>query len=96
MTNMNLNNTATAAVTAEAARAAALRDPGVISAELGRCARADGVWELGFDSNELRYDCYVDAESGEVLGVDFRPVPVEAYPEYAKQFYSFRRARAAA
>lgn len=96
MTNMNLNNTAAAAVTAEAARAAALRETGVISAEFSRCELADGVWELGFDSNELRYDCYVDAESGEVLGVDFRPVPVEAYPEYAKQFYSFRRARAAA
>ena len=95
MTNMNLNNTA-AAVTAEAARAAALRETGVINAEFSRCELADGVWELSFDSNELRYDCYVDAESGEVLGVDFRPVPVEAYPEYAKQFYSFRRAKIAA
>ena len=95
MTNMNLNNTA-AAVTAEAARAAALRETGVISAEFSRCELADGVWELGFDSNEVRYDCYVDAESGELLGFAFPSVPAEAYPEYAKQFYSFRRAKAAA
>ena len=31
---------------------------------------------------EMHYCCYIDAASGEVLGLDFFPVPVESYPSY--------------
>ena len=30
----------------------------------------------------MHYCCYIDAASGEVLGLDFFPVPVESYPSY--------------
>ena len=39
----------------------------------------------------MRYTCYIDGESGECLGLDFEPIPVDEYPSY----YSFPTARAA-
>ena len=35
---------------------------------------------MEFTADELRYTCYVDAESGEVPGMSFEPIPVESYP----------------
>lgn len=39
--------------------------------------RADGLYELRFCTDFTAYDCYADAYSGEVLGVDTRPVMPE-------------------
>lgn len=40
------------------------------------------LYELEFTTEEMHYCCYIDAASGEVLGLDFFPVPVESYPSY--------------
>ena len=49
------------------------------------------LYELEYETGEMRYTCYIDGESGECLGLDFEPIPVDEYPSY----YSFPTARAA-
>lgn len=39
--------------------------------------RADGLYELRFCTDFTAYDCYADAVSGEVLGIDTRPITPE-------------------
>lgn len=39
--------------------------------------RAEGLYELRFATDFVSYDCYVDAASGEVLGIDTRPLTPE-------------------
>ncbi len=39
--------------------------------------RADGLYELRFCTDFTAYDCYVDAHSGQVLGIDTRPIAPE-------------------
>lgn len=39
--------------------------------------RADGLYELRFCTDFAAYDCYADAVSGEVLGIDTRPITPE-------------------
>lgn len=39
--------------------------------------RADGLYELRFCTDFIAYDCYTDAVSGEVLGIDTRPITPE-------------------
>ncbi len=34
---------------------------------------------MEFTACELRYTCYVDAETGDVPGLSFEPVPVKSY-----------------
>ena len=53
---------------------------GLENAALESAKLAGGYWELELSADEMRYDCFVDAESGEVCGLDFYPVPVEEYP----------------
>ena len=36
--------------------------------------RTDGLYEVTFETDWMRYDCYVDAADGEVLGFDQAPV----------------------
>ena len=36
---------------------------------------SDGLFEIRFDTDWMRYDCYVDDADGEVLGFDCRPIP---------------------
>lgn len=36
--------------------------------------RADGLYEVTFETDWMTYDCYVDAADGEVLGFDCSPV----------------------
>ena len=37
--------------------------------------RADGLYEIQFESDWMQYDCFVDEADGEVLGFDSRPLP---------------------
>lgn len=34
----------------------------------------DGLYEVTFESDWMRYDCYVDENDGEVLGFDLAPL----------------------
>lgn len=38
-----------------------------------RAVRDADLYEVTFRTDELVYDCYVDVESGEVLGFSFEP-----------------------
>ena len=90
MTNANNCN-----IDLSTARAIALRETGLGGARFESDSLDGGCWELSFSSQEMHYDCYVDAVSGEVLGLDFYPVPVERYPAYAKP-WRMKRARSRA
>lgn len=37
--------------------------------------RQGSLYELEFQTDWLKYDCYVDAESYQVLGFSFEPIP---------------------
>lgn len=37
--------------------------------------RIDGFYEVTFENDWTRFDCYVDETDGEVLGFDSRPLP---------------------
>ena len=37
--------------------------------------RTDGLYEVTFESDWMRYDCFIDAYDGEVLGFDPEPQP---------------------
>jgi hypothetical protein len=41
----------------------------------------DGYYEVTFDTEWVRYDCYVDAVTGEVPGIMTEPVPFEDYEQ---------------
>lgn len=44
----------------------------------------DGLYEVTFESDWMRYDCYVDENDGEVLGFDLAPLAEPAvYNEQA-------------
>ena len=77
------------------ARRLALAEAGVRSAAFTaqRLERGGGaaLYKLEYETGEMRYTCYIDGESGECLGLDFEPIPVDEYPSY----YSFPTARAA-
>ena len=66
------------------ARALALEAANVRSARFDSQKLLEGgsLYELEFTTEEMHYCCYIDAASGEVLGLDFFPVPVESYPSY--------------
>ncbi len=57
----------------------ALREAGLDTA--ADCAEKyeNGYWVVEFTACELRYTCYVDAETGDVPGLSFEPVPVKSY-----------------
>lgn len=38
----------------------------------------DGLFEISFSTEWMMYECYVDEQSLDVLGFDYRPVPVNA------------------
>ena len=42
------------------------------------CLCRDGLYRIVLNTPYLRYEFYVDAQSGEVLGIDMKPLP---YPE---------------
>ena len=86
-------NTTTYNISADAARLLALREAGLTGAEFQSVSCDGRYWELEFTADELYYTCYVDAESGEVPGITFFPVPVETYPaEPAAKFEGERAA----
>ena len=66
------------------ARTLALEAANVKSARFDSQKLLDGgsLYELEFTTEEMHYTCYIDAVSGEALGLDFFPVPVESYPSY--------------
>ncbi len=68
------------------ARRLALAEAGVSSAAFTsqRLERsgAGALYELEYETGEMRYTCYIDAGSGECLGFDFAPIPVGEYPSY--------------
>ncbi len=66
------------------ARTLALEAANVKSARFDSQKLLDGgsLYELEFTTDEMHYCCYIDATSGEALGLDFFPVPVESYPSY--------------
>ena len=37
-------------------------------------SRANGLYEIAFRTDWLKYDCYVDAQSAQVLGFSFEPI----------------------
>lgn len=66
------------------ARTLALEAANVKNARFDSQKLLDGgsLYELEFTTEEMHYTCYIDAVSGEALGLDFFPVPVESYPSY--------------
>ena len=66
------------------ARALALEAANVTSARFDsqKLLESGSLYELEFTTEEMHYTCYIDAVSGEALGLDFFPVPVETYPSY--------------
>lgn len=45
-------------------------------------SRANGLYEIAFRTDWLKYDCYVDAQSAQVLGFSFEPIPDAERAEY--------------
>ena len=71
-------------ITASEALSAALEYAG-LSHEEAMCTftrRDAGLYELGFRTDWLKYDCYIDAQSAEVLGFNFEPIPDTDKSEY--------------
>lgn len=67
-------------LTREQALDRALNDAGIANAEI-RCLLnryADGLYEIVVHTPYLKYEAYVDAQTGEVLGLNTEPLP---YPE---------------
>ena len=85
-----MNNTAYT-IDIAAARSLALNAAGIGAAEFKHARLSGGLWEMEFRTNEMHYDCYIDAVDGEIRGIDFYPVAVETYPEYAKDLWLRRR-----
>ena len=50
-----------------------------------RSGEGGSLYELEFTTEEMHYCCYIDAASGEALGLDYFPVPVESYPSYFEE-----------
>ncbi len=69
------------------ARALALEAANVKTAKFDSQKLLEGgsLYELEFTTEEMHYSCYIDAVSGEALGLDFFPVPVESYPSYYEE-----------
>lgn len=69
------------------ARALALEAANVRSARFDSQKLLEGgsLYELEFTTEEMHYCCYIDAASGEALGLDYFPVPVESYPSYFEE-----------
>ena len=57
---------------------AAAREAGITEQEMKNTvvSNKDGLFEIVFTTQWMMYECYVDEESLEVLGFDYRPVPV--------------------
>lgn len=65
------------AISSSAALSAALDYAG-LEREQVQCTlicRLDGMYELAFNTDWLRYECYVDEVTAQVLGFSFEPVP---------------------
>ena len=69
------------------ARALALEAANVRSARFDSQKLLEGgsLYELAFTTEEMPYCCYIHAASGEALGLDYFPVPVERYPSYVEE-----------
>ena len=67
-------------ISGNAAILAAIGYAQIAAGEAGNIAvrRTDGLYEVTFESDWMRYDCYVDAIDGEVLGFDCEPLPEPA------------------
>ena len=69
---------------------AAAREAGITEQEMKNTlvSNKDGLFEISFSTEWMIYECYVDERSLEVLGFDYRPVPVNmllaALPESAQ------------
>lgn len=57
---------------------AAAREAGITEQEMKNTliSYQDGLFDITFATQWMMYECYVDEESLEVLGFDYRPVPV--------------------
>lgn len=57
---------------------AAAQEAGITEQEMKNTlvSNKDGLFEIVFTTQWMMYECYVDEESLEVLGFDYRPVPV--------------------
>lgn len=86
------NNTYNTKIDSMLARECALREAGLEKASAFSETLEDGYWVVEFTADELRYTCYVDAESGEVPGMSFEPIPVESYPAEGSAFGTGRAA----
>ena len=63
-------------ISAEMAKIAALRETGLMSARfltVELLSEQPPLYCLDYATDELRYCCYIDALTGEMLGLDFRP-----------------------
>lgn len=61
------------------ARRIALAEAHVDAAAFTSVTLDGALYELEYETEEMRYTAYVDAESGEVLGFDCAPVPTGNY-----------------
>ena len=57
---------------------AAAQEAGITEQEMRNTlvSNQNGLFEISFTTEWMMYECYVDEESLEVLGFDYRPVPV--------------------
>ena len=67
-------------ISGQAAICAAVGYAQIAIEEAGNIAvrRTDGLYEVTFETDWMRYDCFVDALDGEVLGFDLAPLPEPA------------------
>lgn len=61
------------------ARLAALKEADITSARFTEIHLDGSLYELKYETEEMRYTAYVDAESAEVLGFDCEPVVVNDF-----------------
>ena len=79
-------NTTTYNISADAARLLALREAGLTGAEFQSVSCDGRYWELEFTADELYYTCYVDAETGEVVGLSSEPMLLHPTEQYDTKF----------
>ena len=57
---------------------AAAKEAGITQQEMRNTlvSHGNGLFEISFSTEWMSYDCYVDEETLEVLGFDYKPVPL--------------------